>query len=259
MKLSPMRTWLRDKRGASSVLCIFMMIVMIVFGTLALTSSYANLSLARRTVRSNADNYLLDNDGETLYGRVDAVLAGAEVKARETLRALAAGSNVSVPGGSEAAIAAISAEKTRNQTAAALEWLNRFYFYYASDALSQFMSSLDTKTSALLVYDDISGFEAPADFLESTLTAPDATSLIMKLSISRGDNVGDKQLTFEFDVLPLVYELKYDAGVLAGTRSATQIERVATRSWRHWQIPFVYEEGLEFDGQLIVDDPKKAN
>ena len=56
--------WLRSDRGSSSVLVALVLIVLVVFSVLAVTTSMANLRLARKNADTVKAFYSLDSEGE---------------------------------------------------------------------------------------------------------------------------------------------------------------------------------------------------
>ena len=66
------------ERGAASVLVVFMMIILVTFGTLSLTASLANIRLGEKTVTWMDSFYNMDSEAERLCMEVDACLLMAE-------------------------------------------------------------------------------------------------------------------------------------------------------------------------------------
>lgn len=77
MKMFSKTNWkkqLKSERGISSVLVIFMMIVLVTFGAIALTSAYANIKLANKTLAWNQDYYALDSQAEQALAYIDQII-----------------------------------------------------------------------------------------------------------------------------------------------------------------------------------------
>jgi hypothetical protein len=67
-----------SNKGAASVLVVFMMIILVTFGTLSLTAALANERLGAKTVEWMTEYYTLDAQAERLCMAVDACLLSAE-------------------------------------------------------------------------------------------------------------------------------------------------------------------------------------
>lgn len=58
-----MRAFLQSQKGSSTVLIALLMIVLVVFGLLSLTTTASELKLAKRNAESHKDYYALDSEG----------------------------------------------------------------------------------------------------------------------------------------------------------------------------------------------------
>jgi hypothetical protein len=70
-----------SRKGSSSVLVIMILLALVLFGTLALTSTYADLKLSRKGVSWLTAYYELDARGETFLAAAIAILNGARTDA----------------------------------------------------------------------------------------------------------------------------------------------------------------------------------
>ena len=75
--------YLKSKKGSSSVLVILIVLVLVVFGTLALMSSYADLKLSRKSGDWTRHFYALDSKGELLLESIDSLLHEAAFEASQ--------------------------------------------------------------------------------------------------------------------------------------------------------------------------------
>lgn len=75
-----------NQKGASTVLVIFMMMVLITLGALAITSANVNYKLSKRVIEWNTMYYELDEKGEMFIYELDKKLAEAEAMACDYLR-----------------------------------------------------------------------------------------------------------------------------------------------------------------------------
>jgi hypothetical protein len=70
-----------SNKGAASVLVVFMMIILVTFGTLSLSAALANVRLGSKAVSWMTDYYELDARAEVFCMEVDAYLLSAENEA----------------------------------------------------------------------------------------------------------------------------------------------------------------------------------
>lgn len=74
-----------SERGAALVLVIFLMVVLVSFGILAMTSAAANRRLSAKTLDWRTDYYALDAQAADIVHEIDGLLLEAELHARESL------------------------------------------------------------------------------------------------------------------------------------------------------------------------------
>ena len=75
-------TSLKDTRGASSILVIIMMVVLLVFGLAVLTTSLSNVRLSERKRAWLTEYYALEGAAVTEIAQIDGLLLQAEASAR---------------------------------------------------------------------------------------------------------------------------------------------------------------------------------
>ncbi len=76
------KTILKDTRGASSILVIIMMVVLLVFGLAVLTTSLSNVRLGERKRAWLTEYYALEGVSESEMSKIDGLLLQAEASAR---------------------------------------------------------------------------------------------------------------------------------------------------------------------------------
>ncbi len=76
------KTILKDTRGASSILVIIMMVVLLVFGLAVLTTSLSNVRLGERKRAWLSEYYALEGFSESELSKIDGLLLQAESSAR---------------------------------------------------------------------------------------------------------------------------------------------------------------------------------
>jgi len=79
--------WLNNEDGATSVLIIFMMIVLVALGVFAITSADVNIKLSKKAAGWSEKFYALESMGSQYVGEVDAALATAEAEAKLAVEA----------------------------------------------------------------------------------------------------------------------------------------------------------------------------
>lgn len=70
------------KKGSSSIMVILIMLTLVVFGVLALMSSYSDLKLSKKNANWLEKYYDLDAKGEKLISEIDSRLSQASKKAK---------------------------------------------------------------------------------------------------------------------------------------------------------------------------------
>jgi len=113
--------WLKSERGSSSVLVALVLIVLVVFSVLAVTTSAANLRLARKNADTVKAYYSLDSEGERFLNVIYNSIALAREKAAYAVKSVTEGkfSSAGLPGDIseiiEATLGGIRGEKARNE------------------------------------------------------------------------------------------------------------------------------------------------
>ena len=242
---------LRYGRGASSVLVMFMMIILVVLGALAFTASYANLSLSRRTHAAYADMYALDAAGEGALARVDACLKEAEAMAADYVGSGGYTLQVGGPldpdaqrlvyGGYTLASSSDAARKTYLEGL-----LPRVYCYFALSALAPMVEAGEAEVALDPRYDGASALLAPG--------VPADGALAVSFTVAFADAPGSRRLSCGLDVVCPAYDITPARDYAAVARVDGAASRIRLTSWRHWQLPFEYDAGFEFDSTLTGDD-----
>ncbi len=247
--MKALSAWLRNRRGASSVLVIFMMIVLVVLGILAFTAAYANLSLSRKTASHLQSIYTLDDQAEECVQAVEAALISAEQRACDAFAAgrfpddLGAGDRV------DDLQASLAAAKAANDTAMAQALFARTYYAFADSALETLCAANESISFA---YDEAQDFMFSDDFLNLDLAEPEVGALRVSVHISRGEEVGRQQLDVLLEVRSPAYELSFAGEGLKGARErGAPLSHMRTAAWKHWQIPFTYAENVDFNDRVI--------
>lgn len=134
-------TRLKSERGSSSVLVALALIILVVFSVLAVTTSAANLRLARKNAETTRAFYSLDSEGERFVNTVyNSVISGRK-KAAEAIRMISGGNigKAGLPDQIAGIIAAtldgISGSATRSRYLDSL--YRKLVSYYAISAMEE--------------------------------------------------------------------------------------------------------------------------
>lgn len=65
-----MMAFLRSQKGSSTILIALLLVVLVVFGLLSLTTTASELKLAKRNAQSHKDFYALDSEGVKFVSRI---------------------------------------------------------------------------------------------------------------------------------------------------------------------------------------------
>ena len=134
--------WLGNEDGATSVLIVFMMIVLVTLGAFAITSANVNIKFSNKAAAWSEKYYALDATGELYTRDFDYALAAAEAKAAEYIHA-ASYTKASVLGVSAETQAEAAALWAASATAPSLNDIFALvYMEFAGEALGEMHKSL---------------------------------------------------------------------------------------------------------------------
>lgn len=126
-----------DRKGAASVLVIFMVMVLVTLGALAISSANANYKLSQRALDWNIMYYDLDAKGEEFLWALDGKLAEAEMTACEYMKnkGYQSPAQTDLPEQLQSAIFAAHQGNDLKDN----EVFNKIYMYYADKYLEDLM------------------------------------------------------------------------------------------------------------------------
>lgn len=75
-----MKQWIASKKGSSTLLIALLLITLVVFGLLSITTTASELRLAKRNAESHKDFYALDSEGTKLLSSVQMLMEEASSK-----------------------------------------------------------------------------------------------------------------------------------------------------------------------------------
>lgn len=221
---------LSSKRGSTSAMLIFLMVVLIIFGVLAFMSAYANYRLGQSGQDWYVDAYKLDSQGEAIAAQMDGVLADAEEQARSYID----------QGGYRGAVTlADAALQQRVESfwqaggggpARAEELFQRLYYYFAAQGLSQMGVSADEVTPEFSLY--FGGEIAQAEDYLAFDRPLEADTLSLSGRITSLD--GRRYLLVSLTVTAPTYTYEARDGALVGVRTGA---RFKVTQWQQQQPP----------------------
>ena len=232
------KNWIRNEEGATSVLVIFMMIVLVTLGAFAITSAYVNVKFSNSAVAWQAAYYDMDAEAEGYLESVDAVLIKAESAAAGYIsnKGYISASYDGIPTGLSAGLA----DKFASAADKRLALQNAMASVYMSVAARE-MSALQARYpnhQALTLAD---GDVVRGMVVQSTFDSHSDTNPKGHLSVS-------------IRVNPLQYELslaRQGDGYAVQGGTAAGYTRYTIEEWKEWQTPYDYNQPQKlWDGGL---------
>jgi len=222
-----MKKWFDNEDGATSVLIVFMMIVLVTLGAFALTSANVNIKFSRKAAAWSQIYYTLDAQGERYVQAVDAALANAEAQAADYI------------GKQGYAMAQYDGLPAETQAAAAKMW-------HAAETQESLQGIF------ALVYESLA-VEALAAL---TATPPNAgtadwqgTGPGVSIDFAAAD-APDYHLRVGLRIVAPGYDFTLVSGGVMLQRQP-DAARYAVAEWYQWQVPQEYDDTQEvWDGQI---------
>ena len=196
--------------GAASIIVIFMIMVLFVFGMLSLTTAMANLRLSQKGVVWNQEYYLLEIEVEQMLFDIDTKLAAAELATRQEMQRFVQ-------------------ESSRHDLS--LDELYERYFYYHACLQLQSLPQ-DRVDSADINANRYSNTTIPFDEL------PQPT---IYLDFNQGT---EKHLLIGLQIVLPQSSLSVENDIVTGVRVAPTAPRYIILDWREWQDTFNYEQDM---------------
>lgn len=222
----------KSEEGATSVLIIFMMIVLVTLGAFSITSANVNLKFSRKSVDLNKVYYDLDASGEKFLHDFDSQLAAAEKKAAEYMseKGYMSDESAEIPMELQAQLNE-KAGKSNNKEENMADIFNSVYLYWSLENLK---SLADEKYSELTIMPYTEDGAVLDIFAEFNIQSDIQENANLKIGI---------------DVNELNYEIAIVSDNVSGLKNNTS--RYMIVDWTEWQVPFEYDNEIElWDGQL---------
>ncbi|MDR1541356.1 MAG: hypothetical protein LBU32_25845 [Clostridiales bacterium] len=211
---------LEGEEGASSVLVIFMMIVLVSLGAFSITSAHVNYSLSQRAVSWNKEFFQMDSLAERFLQGLDMALSQAEIKTAQYV--LGNGFEQAEYEGVPANLQRQFRQMGSFNKESAERGLNLLYTNYAYETLK----SLSLEYPGIILGENLEYVE-----INFTMKEDEELNLLLKL-----------------EILPLQFDVDAHGRFICADRKAGA-KRFEIRQWRQWQTPQNMNESQElWDG-----------
>lgn len=238
---------LMDDSGATSILVIIFMIVLLVFGMAALTTSLASYKLANKNVDYIYGYYQVEGLANQQMLVLDRFVSQAETNAVQSLKQLQLNAqDVSLPEPVMAVIRENYPELTQIPSADLSNIFNAFYLYY-----------LESKVLELAQTDGTWGLSIEKNYINAILKSESQTYMAeIQYQVQTEEKI-PKLLTVGLEVPTpeLTLQLEGDIQVPSVINNLYAYKIIR---WQESQDAFKYSEGTEFeDPQFEEADPFK--
>lgn len=261
-----MRT--RTQRGAVSVLVVITMLMLILFGLLALSSALAHERLGNKAVTWAQEYYELDALAETHIQMLDARLANAELLTRGYMSARGYAYPASELDADVQQSIYNAYGATHNESAFAQRLYARLYAYYALRELEALSAENDFFSISL----NNAKYASPGALLNNLGERAvdfEETDLYLAFEVTEGEEVYFKNISVGLYVLPSTTRISVsDAGVTGSMQAAP---RYKVTLWQEWQreaqqggqefwsgqmddVPFELDPNIQLPDDFLIDD-----
>lgn len=240
----------RAQKGAVSVLVVITMLMLIVFGLLALTSALAFERLGKKTVTWTGEYYELDSMASDYVQLIDESLFNAEKAAREYIMSGAysgTSSPYDIPQAGQGEIARRfgTAYSDAGKERALEAIFERVYFFYSVRELKKLSNEDGFLTLTLK-----EPFISEDNFLTVWSRAPEAGDVMAEFLVSEGEGEGFKNISIAVTVAPAKVNLHLSGAAVTGGREATNLKRYRIVTWYEWQKELTMRDTPFWDGQF---------
>ncbi|MCD6321710.1 MAG: hypothetical protein J7L77_01670 [Clostridiales bacterium] len=226
-----------NKKGASSVLIILMMIVLIVFGLAALTTSLATMRLGDKSNDWTGEYYELEASAEEFLFNLDGFLIQAELNAISYIEEGRYLEN----------------EKTLFPDDIQEAIYNSYNFALPESARSHYISSIMKATfyksaiDMLLDKHPHAKLNYSAGYIRQILEDEGFGDITFAITISEENSEYPKNLDIKLRFVAPKYNITISDNQVFGTKKASSIKRYEILAWKEWQEYFDYSDKIEFD------------
>ena len=206
-----------NEQGATSVLVIFMLIVLVTFGAFAITSAKANINFSKKAISWNTSYLNLSAVGQNFLLDMDASLAKAE---EEAVKSVCGNDYNNLPENLQNTV--INGFDSADDYNAYVNTAVNYVYYYNALNLLQGLKEKYQTVSIDSNTDEETG-EVTDIMLTLPLTSPDDPDFMMNIKIT---------------VLPVSYDISSSGSGYTGTRIAGS--RYNIDEWKQIQAPKKY-------------------
>ncbi len=241
-----------SREGAASILVIFTLILLIMFGMLTLTTALAGKRLSMKAVNWAREYYLLDSAAEAKLMDIDAILASCEEDALKYIQNREYEKEAS---------AILSAEQHNNlqklfagsETTSVIALEEAFIRVYLIDAYNK-LNEYSQNGEADVVLINGSDETDPAGLADTGKSlAPNI--LGYRFNAAEGDEQQDKNLDVALEIINPTIEIEGTGGAI--NRAEGYVKRYRIISWKEWQQPFDYNPQW-WDGTIDNGDDEQT-
>jgi hypothetical protein len=221
-----------DRKGASSVLVILMMVVLVLFGLSALTAGLASLRLTEKSGIWTEEYYLLEGKAESRVAEIDSILHIAETRAVEY----------------------IVSEEYLNESGTVFEDdLQKFINLNMTENLPDSAKAEYLQRVMKAVY-----YKSAYELMEretediTIIYSNSMTRMILEdegfpgMSFETTVSDGVKNIDIHADVTFPGYVIDFKRDKPFGIRSGEYSARYDIVVWEEWQEPFSYAENIQY-------------
>lgn len=221
-----------NRKGASSVLVILMMVVLVLFGLSALTAGLASLRLTEKSGLWAEEYYLLEGKAETRTAQIDRILHNAETKAVEYM---------------------VNREYMNESGTVFTDDIQNFIYLNMTENLPESAKAEYLQRVMKAVYYK-NAYQLMEDETEDT-TISYSNNIVrmiledegfpgMSFELTVSDGV--KNIDIYADVIFPGYIIDIKNDDLSGVRSGKFSSRYDIIVWEEWQEPFSYSENIQY-------------
>lgn len=233
------------KDGASSVLIILIMVVLVVFGLAALTTSMAATRLGDKSKVWTGEYYSLLEQGETFLFEIDGILQKAESEAVKYIK---------------------EGRYLEKDDALFPSEIQNDIFKNCSHAIpvnaqGDYLSGVVQAGFYITAIEEISRIypnaelDYSANYIRRIIENEGFTGVTLSITISEKDSELPKNLDIKIRIAAPIYKLTISNRNVSGTRTNFSSKRYEVLDYKEWQQYFDYSGKVEFDD--IIEDPRQ--
>lgn len=228
-----MKIMRENEKGATSVLIIFMMIVLVSLGAFSITAANVNYKFSKEVMKHNKVYYDLEQKANIFIMDVDNEIEKSEDQAVDYIKEKKY--EQEQVSGIPNAIQILIREKydINNKNNSLSEILNEVYLYYSTQNLLELKEKYQDSNIVTSLEEN--------DITKEKITA----EVILKSEIDVNVN-----LKLKMRVMPISYDITDDGHRINGEKSE-EFSRYKIEEYNEWKLPVEYENGIELWEGLV--------